>query len=368
VVVGSNPPTTAEGFWVIKHWAPWLDPVHPRPALPGELRWFVVGPNGQDIEVDGPGAYEYQYNDRRDFTGVARCTPRQSLDVFEARSRTFIPAKLDDNPDQNTAHYRGNLAGMPDELRAAYREGNFQAALKDDAFQVIPTAWIDAAQKRWTSRPPREQMTAIGVDVAQGGENETVAAPRYGGWYGPLECKPGKECQEGSDVCAMIVRVRRNNCPVIVDCGGGWGAAAVGAMERNGIAAVAYLGNKPSTGTTKDGRMRFYNKRAEDWWRLREELDPDQEFGSAIALPPGADVKADLAAPRWELTPRGIKIEDKGEIIKRLGRSNDKGDAIVLAMNEGAKAAVRQMRSDRRGRRSERANVGHAELKERLRK
>src|SRR6266481_1499150 len=32
VVVGSNPPTTSEGLWVIKHWAPWLDPLHPKPA------------------------------------------------------------------------------------------------------------------------------------------------------------------------------------------------------------------------------------------------------------------------------------------------------------------------------------------------
>jgi hypothetical protein len=38
VVVGSNPPTTAEGLWVIRHWSPWLDPMHPRPAHPGELR------------------------------------------------------------------------------------------------------------------------------------------------------------------------------------------------------------------------------------------------------------------------------------------------------------------------------------------
>jgi nitrate/nitrite transporter NarK len=62
---------------------------------------------------------------------------------------------------------------------------------------VIPTAWIDAAQARWTKTPPREQMTAIGLDVAQGGEAFSVAAPRYGGWYAPLTRKPGRECQKG---------------------------------------------------------------------------------------------------------------------------------------------------------------------------
>lgn len=112
--------------------------------------------------------------------------------------------------------------------------------------------------------------------------------------------------------------------------------------------------------------MRFFNKRAEDWWRFREELNPDQEFGSPISLPPGAQIKADLAAPRWKLTPRGIQIEEKAEIRKRLGRSIDDGDAVVLAMNEGAKAAAKQTRAGRRGDRQERANVGYGDMKRRL--
>jgi hypothetical protein len=118
---------------------------------------------------------------------------------------------------------------------------------------VIPTAWIDAAQARWTKTPPREQMTAIGLDVAQGGEAFSVAAPRYGGWYAPLTRKPGRECQKGEAVAAMVVGVRRNNCPVIVDVGGGWGAEAYGALNENGTPAVAYLGNKPSQATTREG-------------------------------------------------------------------------------------------------------------------
>lgn len=58
VVVGSTPPTAAEGFWVVKHWAPWLEPMHPKPAKPGELRWFTTGPDGGDIEVDGAGPFK----------------------------------------------------------------------------------------------------------------------------------------------------------------------------------------------------------------------------------------------------------------------------------------------------------------------
>jgi hypothetical protein len=41
---------------------------------------------------------------------------------------------------------------------------------------------------------------------------------------------------------------------------------------------------------SRDGGLKFYNRRAEGWWRLREDLDPDQPFGSAIALPPDASM------------------------------------------------------------------------------
>ncbi len=75
--------------------------------------------------------------------------------------------------------------------------------------------------------------------------------------------------------------------------------------------------------------LNFYNKRAEWWWRLREYLDP--ESGMDIALPPDRELLADLTAPRWELTPRGIKIELKDEIKKRIGRSPDKGDSLAYA-------------------------------------
>jgi hypothetical protein len=349
VIVGSNPPTTPEGLWVIKHWAPWLDPLHPHPAQPGELRWFTTSENGADIEVDGPGPHLI------------------GGESVAARSRSFIPGRLADNPDLAGSGYAAVLAGLPEELRRAYRDGDFGAGLKDDDFQVIPTAWIEAAQARWTPRAPRGTMTAIGVDVAQGGNAWTVAAARYGAWFAQLERKPGKECQSGADVAAMVVRIRRDNCPVVVDVGGGWGAEAVGALERNGIPTVSYLGNKPSQATTREGKLRFFNKRAEDMWRLREELDPGQQFGSAVALPPGAQIKADLAAPHWTLTARGIKVEEKEEIMKRLGRSTDDGDAIVMALNEGAKAAVRQMRGERRGARPERANTGYADVKAKLR-
>ena len=76
---------------------------------------------------------------------------------------------------------------------------------------------------------------------------------------------------------------------------------------------------------------------------MREELDPEQEGGSAIQLPPDNELKADLASARWKLTLQGILIEDKAEIRKRIGRSPDKGDAATMCLSGGEAAQRRAM-------------------------
>jgi hypothetical protein len=115
--------------------------------------------------------------------------------MVEAKSRTFIPAKLSDNPDLAAdGEYARILNNLPKELRDAYRDGQFRASLQDEPNQCIPTAWVQAAMSRWTAQPPvGVPMCAIGVDVAQGGSDNTVLAPRHDGWFAELLSVPGKD-------------------------------------------------------------------------------------------------------------------------------------------------------------------------------
>jgi hypothetical protein len=50
-----------------------------------------------------------------------------------------------------------------------------------------------------------------------------------------------------------------------------------------------------------------------------------------LALPPDQELLSDLTAARWSPTAQGIKIEPKEDLVKRLGRSPDCADALVLA-------------------------------------
>jgi hypothetical protein len=114
-----------------------------------------------------------------------------------------------------------------------------------------------------------------------------------------------------------------------------------GLEKDNRVDAVKFIGAAAGHGRTKDRTLSFTNKRAATWWAFREALDPDQRDGSPICLPDDPALRADLAAPQWELTSRGILIEDKDELRKRLGRSPDKGDAVVMAWHSGQRALRR---------------------------
>jgi len=322
IVGAGNPPTRPEGLWVVRRWAAWLDPKHPNPANPGELRWYTTGEDGKEIEVEGPGPHII------------------NGEYVIARSRTFIPSQLSDNPDLSATNYAAALAGLPEELRAAYRDGDFSVGLRDEPMQAIPSAWITEAQHRWTKNPPHGvPMCCIGVDVAQGGNDNTVLATRHDGWFAPLLVIPGQETKDGPSVAGKVVANRRDECRVVVDIGGGWGGEAYAHMKANGVDVASYMGIKASMSRTKDKQLKFTNIRTEAYWRLREALDPSQPQGSTIMLPPDPELVSDLCAPRYEVTPRGIKLESKEDVCKRLNRSPDRGDAVVMAWHDGYKVS-----------------------------
>jgi hypothetical protein len=330
-VLATNPPLSSDGTWLIGMFRPWLDLTHHDPAKPGELRWFVTDPDGKDMEVDGPG-------DIKEWDGK-RYTPR---------SRTFIPAALRDNPFLVDTGYQATLDALPEPLRSAVRDGNFMAALDDNEFQVIPTAWVIAAQDRWTEDGWKEHaMTAVAIDPAGGGKDSEEIAYRHRGWYGPLTTTTGEETADGSAAGGRIIRIRKNNAPVVVDVGGGYASGVLVRLKDNGIEHVPFNGAAGSTARTKDGSLSFANKRAQAWWKFREELDPEQEGGSVIALPPDPELRSDLTAPC--MIPRAIEIrgeiqlESKEDLRKRIGRSPGKGDAVVMCLAPGHRAVLRQI-------------------------
>jgi hypothetical protein len=327
-VLATNPPIDSDGDWIIKMFRPWLDITHPKPAKHGELRWYITAPDGTDLEVGGPTPVEI---DGRKYIPM---------------SRTFIPAALKDNPFLINTGYQAKLDGLPEPLRSAVRDGNFMASRQDQERQVIPTQWVIEAQGRWKPDGYKTfAMTAMAFDPAGGGKDAAELCFRHGGWYGEIVTAQGEETADGSASAGTIISKRRDNAPVVVDVGGGYGGAVTLRLKDNGVPYLAFSGANGSTARTKDGLLGFLNKRAEAMWKLREALDPDQQGGSAVALPPDPELRSDLTAATYKTQPRGgltvIQIESKDDIKTRIGRSPGKGDAVMMCLSEG-NAAVRR--------------------------
>jgi hypothetical protein len=99
------------------------------------------------------------------------------------------------------------------------------------------------------------------------------------------------------------------------------------------VTLIPHNGSETTMAKDRAGRIGFANKRAWVHWKFREALEPG--LGVQVQLPPDPELLADLCAPTFKLTPRGITVEEKAKIKARLGRSPDKADAVLNAWAYG---------------------------------
>lgn len=310
VLLLGNPPTSAEGEWVIQMFAAWLDPAHPNRAKPGEIRWYVtVGEDDLEVASGSPMTI--------------------AGEVRYPRSRTFIPSKLAENPTYANGSYAQVLDGLPEPLRSQLKNGDFSIGRRDDIWQVIPTGWVKTAMLRW--RPdghdgrPQDQ---VGQDVAHGGADNTVLVERRGTWLGMPQVHPGAATPSGHDAALLLEAILQPTGFGAID-GTGVGASCYDIARGKGLDVYAVMFGAGSDRRDLSGKLAMRNVRAAMHWYMRELLDPAN--GHGIALPPHPHMLGDLTAPHWSPTPGGVLVEDKADVKKRLGRSPDVGEATLLA-------------------------------------
>lgn len=339
VVMGSNPPLSDEGAWLSRWFAPWIEPNHPLAAKDGELRWYITDQiTGDYIIVPEPGVYCF---DQEGLPFKSDLDPSDD-DAYSAFSMTFIRAKLKDNPYLADSGYKQTLDALPPHLQKALRDGEFFGARTDHEMQVIPSDWIRAAQERWTTQPPANSpMCAIGVDIAQGGPDNTVIACRHDHWFNELISVPGSKTPNGPAVAGLIMSKRINNAEVIIDMGGGYGGSTYDQLAVNIPDSIyKWKGGTSTHEKTASGGLNFFNKRAMGFYRLREALDPAQPGGSDIALPPDSELFGQLSSIRFDKQNSDsttIKLESKVDLVKRIGASPDKADALMMCWTRGPK-------------------------------
>lgn len=243
--------------------------------------------------------------------------------------------------------------------------GNFCESTEDC---VIPLAWIEAANERWRQRirmkqehwnwidgaerglwpnwewqstGHEEDFTCVGVDIARSDlGDKTVIARRQGNTITQLDRYSIADTMPiTGKVKGILDRYTHAYAQVDVI---GIGSGPVDRLREQLPERKIYAFNASESTTLKDRakELEFSNCRSAAWWNLRELLDP--AFDSEIALPPCDILTGDLTAPkRGKDTSSGkITVESKKDIKKRLGRSTDDGDAVVMAFFPKKKAPV----------------------------
>jgi hypothetical protein len=209
--------------------------------------------------------------------------------------------------------------------------GEFHAGEEDS---IIPLSWAEAAVERWhewvaAGRKDPGLPHTVGVDVARSGADKTVFAIRQDHVITELRTHALADTMQTTGRVAGILN-HDEKATAIVDVIG-IGAGVYDRLKEQGHKAQPFVASGKTNRRDSTGEMHFLNVRAAAWYNLRELLDPSA--GSIVCLPDDDELLGDLTAPRSEESLSGgkLKVESKDQIKKRIGRSTDRGDAVVQA-------------------------------------
>jgi hypothetical protein len=165
-----------------------------------------------------------------------------------------------------------------------------------------------------------------GVDVARGGRDKTVRARRYGHYIKEILYHDYADTMVTAGHVAMGIK---NGGYAVIDVAG-VGAGVVDRLREQALDIIPFNASWRTEMTDKSGELEFLNTRAAAWWKFRELLDPNSS--NPIGLPPDPNLMGELISPTWRANSSGkIVIESKDEIRKRIGRSTDTADAVIMA-------------------------------------
>lgn len=204
-------------------------------------------------------------------------------------------------------------------------QGEFATSEEDG---IISLSRIEKANERWLELQESdtwEPFIGQGVDVGRGGD-KSVQALRYGWAIREIRRDNRRDVMPITGMAKSVLDAHPGSFAVIDVIG--VGAGVVDRINEQGNYDVrAFNAGERTDFHDRSGELGFADKRSAAWWNMREILENEP-----AALPPDDRLTGDLTAPRWRMTSGGkIKVESKDDIKKRLGRSTDDGDAVVMA-------------------------------------
>lgn len=266
----------------------------------------------------------------------AKCTANPAQNWVKTRwidnpspDYRYIPATMKDNEANLPADYKArmiNLYKNRPEMIKAFIEGDWNSQAQQNA--IIKSDWIAIASSGTNIRPYNGGLKRFIVcDPARYGDDltvvyifrnyEVIGQEVWGGSFG------GKK-DTMATAGELVVIKERNKCNFIGIDVGGMGVGIADRLKEMGQPVYFINGSEEP-----DNKERFLNKRAEIYFKAA-----DLMADSYVKIPQDSDLKTELNSVQYKVVDsRGkVKVEEKDDIKKRLGRSPDRADALVMGL------------------------------------
>ena len=206
--------------------------------------------------------------------------------------------------------------------------GNFPSQADN---QVMSLADVEHAQMAVTYEPSPIDPGVVACDVARFGSDETVICTKHGKKVRIVETYVGKGTEGTFEEKSTVQTANRivywtkqlqaeceKPVTVVVD-DDGVGGGVTDQLRARGQKVLPFRGGESAIEGDE-----YPNARSEIWFSVSDQLrDIDLDDDEQLA--------ADLSAPQYKLDSQGRRVvERKDEIKKRIGRSPDRADAVVL--------------------------------------
>lgn len=244
----------------------------------------------------------------------------------------YLPSRATDNPHL-TAEYIQTLNELPPDVKRVLVDGDWSVAADPDA--LLDPAWVEDA----FFRDPLTDLSLpkrLAVDVARYGNDDTVIMHTADYTIKSLESWNGIDTTKTTQrVITAAGELGITGDDIRIDAIG-VGAGVADQVAQAGLSPFDYKGGAKPAAASEAGYFKFKNRRAADHWNLRELFKAGWiSLEDTINDRDRMRLKADLMALKYKVdSEKVVAIESKEQLKKRLGRSPDYSDALVMAFAE----------------------------------
>lgn len=276
------------------------------PPIPNEkLKFIAAG-------IPGGHSWVRQYWIERNF----------SNEELERNQFYFVPAALEDNPYLGDS-YRKSLESLPEVQRRAYLEGDWFAfdEVQSEEGWIRLFTFKDLEDLQIEKELPLIRPV-LGVDVGAGGDKTAIVA------RDKLTAKIlfAKKLSDTMQIVPLVYQYVQELKPIsiLIDITG----VGKGVYDRLMETPLAYCVKGIEFGASPEDKKRFFNKKAELYWKTYEWL---KRGGKLIKN----DLWSELLNIRYKIhSDLTIKFESKEEIKKQGLSSPDVFDALSMTLVE----------------------------------